>query len=238
MAYFFELSDIQSTFDGQIVTLYGDITRVDVSSGAGESTFDLSNPEHMVTISMLDPLPVKVGMHVQVHNLIAIRHSTQALPVYFFATTDSYLSENIIAPTAIIFPPRNSTMPPPMTASYTQESRSTCKMSDLEQANSKSSKCCDAPEDMTCKRTGALHQAVCFVCRRVIKEDQPFCSKQTGMVKCTPHVAVSLPPSPFKEKYTHACDADAPPPKVLKFTKDDDTEEEDPFQQPGHNVKF
>ena len=98
--------------------------------------------------------------------------------------------------------------------------------------------CCDAPGDMTCKRTGALHQAVCFVCRRVIKEDQPFCSKQTGMVKCAPHVAGSLPPSPFKEDFTHACDADAPPPKVLKFTKDDDTEEEDPFQQPGHNVKF
>ena len=57
MAYFFELSDIQSTVDGQIVTLHGDITRVDVSSGAGNKSFDLSNREHMVTIVMLDPLP-------------------------------------------------------------------------------------------------------------------------------------------------------------------------------------
>ena len=57
-------------------------------------------------------------------------------------------------------------------------------------------------------------------------------------VKCSPQVTISHPPSPFKKDFTdtHTCDADAPPPKVLKFTKDDDTEEDDPFQ--GHTVKF
>ena len=209
MAYHFELEDIQRTFDGQIVTLYGSVTRVELSSGGVDPTFDLSNGKHVVTVVMLDPLPVKVGMNVQVNNLIAIRQPHQ--PVHLFATSDSRVANVESAIPAMKFQP---------------------------QADSKPSKCCDAPEDITCKRTGALHQAICFVCRRVIKEDQPYCSKQTGMVKCAPHVAGSLPPSPFKEDFTHACDADAPPPKMLKFMTDDDTEEEDPFQQPGHNVKF
>ena len=220
MAYFFELSDIQSTVDGQIVTLHGDITRVDDSSGAGDKTFDLSNREHMVTIVMLDPLPVKVGMRVQVHNLIAIRHPHQALPVHFFAASDSWVSEDIIAPYEVAFQQRTSTMPPPTTASFTQGGT-----------------CCDAPDDPTCKVSGLAHVATCGACRGIVNEKQPYCSKQApgSLIKCSPALCLTTPlrPSPFKRdqmgrKICSPQVAISLPPLPPK----DDNTEEDPFQ--GH----
>ena len=119
---------------------------------------------------------MKVGLHVQVHNLIAIRHPHQALPVYLFATSNSYISEDIIAPNAITIQRRTSTMTPPTTASYTQGGT-----------------CCDAPSDTTCKVLGLAHVATCGACHGVVNEQQPYCSKQEpgSLIKCSPALCLT-----------------------------------------------
>ena len=83
--------------------------------------------------------------------------------------------------------------------------------------------CCDAPGDRTCKTTGKPHQAVCTVCRMIIKKDQPYCSKQDGE-RCAVQVGPTPPASPFKEFEGCLSSKDydyegVPPPKVMKFSE-------------------
>ena len=92
-------------------------------------------------------------------------------------------------------------------------------------------RCCDAPDGLTCKVTGALHVriSVCATCHIQMNPNQPFCGEQTGGIKCE---AVELPGrpslgSPFTvvektatargRESTPETEDDNPLSKVLKF---------------------
>ena len=58
-------------------------------------------------------------------------------------------------------------------------------------------RCCDAPDGLTCKVTGALHVrvSVCTTCKTPINPKQPFCGEQMGAIRC--EAVKSQPAHPF-----------------------------------------